>query len=172
MYLPDQKSNEQKALTKVSDNLIKKLKIQKIQKPIILHFYNPKCQCSKFNWKEFETLATKYENEIHCIVFIEKNRLEQSEINGLNQKFKNVLFIQDDKGFYADKFNIQKTPQAIVINEQKNIIYQGNYNIARFCTNQQTSYVKKAIAMLMKETTYNQEELIGMNTYGCQIKTN
>ena len=172
LYLPEQKSIEQNELKALPKHLAKELKIKEVNKPLILHFYNPKCQCSKFNWKEFETLAKEYSNDINCIVFIEKNKLDSSEFKGLNEKFKNVQFKKDYDGYFAEQFNIQKTPQAIVIDTDQKIIYQGNYNIARFCTNQQTSYVKKAIAMLMKETTYNPEELIGMKTYGCQIKTN
>lgn len=118
------------------------------QKPVFLHFYNPRCPCSRFNAEEFRSLVKLYSSSIDFRVII------QSENENAVNKFRNkyaldVPVIFDRDGKISDECGIYSTPQAVILDQNSVIYYKGNYNKARFCNSKETRFAAKALDHLI-----------------------
>ena len=117
--------------------------------PTLLHFFNFDCPCSRFNLKEFESLAHRYKSKVNFFVVI------QSENDNAVEQFKrkyelDVPTILDKEGILSDKCGIYATPQAVLLDQNSTLYFKGNYNKARFCTTKETKFVELAIGYLIK----------------------
>ncbi len=138
-------------------------------KNTLLHFFSDNCACSRFNMKEFERLAKKYEDDIDFFVVIQSDKQEDLE------EFKSdyeldILTILDKDGSISDICGIYATPQAVIIDEQSKLYYKGNYNKARFCTRKETRFVQVALDNLLQgEELPPYVELAVTQPYGCTL---
>ena len=118
----------------------------------LLHFYNPNCPCSKFNYSNFESIQRAYQYDINSYLIV------QGSLNGLNTKFRSSLremkvkVITDHDKEIAKKCGVYSTPQIALVDQNHNLYYKGNYNQSRYCTNPQTNYAKIAIERLLIDT--------------------
>jgi len=118
-------------------------------KPTLLHFFNFDCACSRFNMRDFESMAKQYGNDVNFYVVI------QSEDEGDRDRFKkkydlDIPTILDKDGTISDKCGIYATPQGVLLDKDFTIYFKGNYNLARYCTKKETKFAELAIGHLLK----------------------
>ena len=138
--------------------------------PVLLHFFNFDCACSRFNMKEFERLSIRNKNKIQFMVIIQSN--DEDDLQRFEEKYEltNVPLILDKDGAISDLCGIYATPQAVILDAESQIYFKGNYNKARFCTKKQTKYVDIALTHLLKnEPLPLYIEYALTEPYGCSL---
>ncbi|HZI23935.1 MAG TPA: TlpA disulfide reductase family protein, partial [Chryseolinea sp.] len=118
-------------------------------KPTLLHFFNFDCPCSRFNMRDFESMAKQFGNDVNFYVVI------QSADEHGHERFKkkyglDIPTILDKDGSISDKCGIYATPQGVLLDKEFTIYFKGNYNIARYCTKKETKFAEIAIGHLLK----------------------
>jgi hypothetical protein len=134
-------------------------------KPLFLHFFNPACPCSRFNFRHFKWLADKYGDRVDFkIVLMSSKRYTEQEIQ---DKFDTRLPVVSDSSVAA-ACGVYATPQAVIIDEGQQLYYRGNYNSSRYCTDAKTEYARIALDSLLdkKNIHFNSSAL---TAYGCKL---
>ncbi len=138
-------------------------------KPILIHFFNPDCPCSKFNIKHFNALLHKYKNKIDFYVVV-KSDDESTDVSEFKNKFpQNVIILNDMDNKIAKNCGVYATPQAVVINKDKVLFYRGNYNKSRYCTLRESSYADIAIDSMLAGKKSPVFDNLAYVAYGCEI---
>ncbi|MBL8910953.1 MAG: hypothetical protein JNM17_09650, partial [Archangium sp.] len=66
----------------------------------------------------------------------------------------------------ADALAVYSTPQAVLLDGARTLIYSGNYNTSRYCTDPKTEFVRLALEQLDRDTAAPLPEL---PAWGCQL---
>jgi len=134
-----------------------------------IHFYNPNCPCSKFNFATYKELVKNYSSDFECFAVVQ-NTLEGISSADLDYlKRLNVTLIADDNKRLATALGVYATPQIVLLDENNAIYYRGNYNQARYCTNAATSFAQIAMdSLLVKSQFYF--PATAFTAYGCTLE--
>jgi hypothetical protein len=71
----------------------------------------------------------------------------------------------------AARCGVYSTPQAVIIDAHENLFYRGNYNRARYCTDEKTSFAKMALEGLLHNDLAQSFSPLALKAYGCQLPT-
>ena len=115
-------------------------------KPVLLHFYNPDCPCSRFNIQHFNSLVNQYGDEIQFVIIPVTKK--QTTVNDILKKFDVTVPVIFDTTLAAD-CGVYSTPQAVLIDTNRQLFFRGNYNKNRYCSDKQTEYARLAIVKLL-----------------------
>lgn len=142
-------------------------------KPTLIHFFNPLCVCSKFNYQHFEFLTKKYEKEVNFIVAL---HLKQGEVFDQDE-FQNdigqsIIVVDDSSEELAKQLGVYSTPQAVIIDTSQSIYYRGNYNRARFCTSKNTNFVLLSLQAVINGQELPHFDNTAIQPYGCELPAN
>ena len=135
----------------------------------LLHFFSYSCACSRFNMKEFERLARKFKDSIDFYVVIQSS--DEDDLIRFQDKYElQIPTILDKEGLISDACGIYATPQAVILNDESELYYKGNYNKARFCTRRETRYVDMALNFItaQKELPLDIQNM-ATQPYGCSL---
>ncbi|BAV04636.1 AhpC/TSA family protein [Filimonas lacunae] len=136
-------------------------------KPVLLHFFNPDCPCSRFNIPYFTSLVHKYNSQAaFAIVLMTPKHYTEKEIQ---DKFHiNIPVITDAS--LAATCGVYSTPQAVIIDAEQHLYYRGNYNKSRYCQNTETNYAEIALnALLLHTPSTVLYDSNALRAYGCQL---
>lgn len=137
------------------------------EKPILIHFFNPECPCSKFNIPHFISLYNQYGNQIQ-FVFVALPKSQPISEAALREKYNLKMPIYFDKTL-AENCGVYSTPQAAIIDKDDKLFFRGNYNRNRYCTDKQTEFVRQAIQSILNNSNYIEKDLRAMISYGCTL---
>ncbi|WAC13179.1 TlpA family protein disulfide reductase [Dyadobacter pollutisoli] len=135
-------------------------------KPVFLHFYNPKCPCSRFNQSHFQSLVREYGQEIDFVVVVLSDQKYTAE------KIQDKIGVDIDVIFdpsLAVRCGVYATPQAALLDREQKLYYRGNYNASRYCTDEKTAYAKNAIEALLKSQMLPIWSAKALKSYGCTM---
>lgn len=136
------------------------LGITSLKKLTLIHFFNPECPCSKFNTKHIQYLAAQYSKHVEFLAYSTSGSLPT------NYPIE-VRLDADDK--MAKQLGVYSTPQAVLLDAEGKLLYRGNYNKSRYCSNRNSEYVVQAIeSALHKKSTIAIMQISGL-PYGCEI---
>jgi hypothetical protein len=135
-------------------------------KPLFIHFFNPDCPCSKFNISHFKSLVKQYSNQatFAIVVMTNKNYTAQQ----IQNKFDLNIPVLFDTSL-ASSCGVYSTPQAVIIDNNQQLFYRGNYNRSRYCTDKKSNYAQEALDSLLhnnRSIIFNQ---FALRAYGCQL---
>jgi len=129
----------------------------------LLHFYNPDCPCSRFNRDHLEDLISRYQAEVQFIVVV------QDEEKALPDAFRHAQPVYDAEGKIADLCGVYSTPQAIILDQEGEIIYRGNYNRARYCSTRDTWFTEMVIKAKLAGQPVPVLSDLAYQAYGCNL---
>ena len=116
---------------------------QQTTKPIWLHFFNPSCPCSQFNLDHVRNLIAEFGSRVDVIAVLEAT--DPDALAKFQQLHLKCTAIVDHGGLIAKQTGVYATPQGVVLNEHHKLVYRGNYNLGRYCTESETEFVRLAI---------------------------
>jgi hypothetical protein len=149
--------------------------------PVLLHFFNPACSCSRFNLEHLRTLVRRYAGQVRFLAVVQdtgdigpgssaRERAAEPGESSLRQRVEELglgmPIVSDHGGTIARQAGIYATPQAVLLDHASRIIYRGNYNRTRYCSDARTEYVRMAIDDLLASRALNLPET---RAYGCAL---
>lgn len=148
-------------------NLGQAFDLQANNRPLFLHFYNPKCPCSRFNIPHFQALVQQYQPQVDfgVVVMAQDDSYTEEEIQG---KLDLDIPVAFDPAI-AQACGVYSTPQAVLLTADRNLYFRGNYNKSRYCTNKDSNYAQQAIDLLLDECTNPVFVTAATKSYGCQL---
>ncbi|WP_342648591.1 redoxin domain-containing protein [Mucilaginibacter sp. CSA2-8R] len=135
-------------------------------KPLLLHFFNPDCPCSRFNIKHFKTLISTYGDQTNFVVVLMNN--SKYSAAQVKEKFNLSVPVIDDAPL-AKSCGVYSTPQAAIIDVQGKLYYRGNYNTTRYCTNTKTEFARIALDSLLNHKGPGRFNRLAATAYGCSL---
>jgi hypothetical protein len=136
-------------------------------KPLFLHFFNPGCPCSRFNAEHVKSLIKTYKDDASfaIVVMAEKNKYTAEQIQDRFNAKVPVLFDNS----IAETCGVYSTPQAVIINKNSTLVYRGNYNKARYCTDKNTEFARIALESLLNDDQMPEFGQLALTAYGCKL---
>jgi thioredoxin-related protein len=135
-------------------------------KPLLLHFFNPDCPCSRFNIKHFKSLVQAYSDRANFVVVLMNNRKYTTK--QVKDKFDLTVPVTNDASLAA-ACGVYSTPQAAIVDTQGKLYYRGNYNTTRYCTNTKTEFARMALDALLSHQTAIHFNRLAVTAYGCSL---
>lgn len=140
--------------------------IKTAERPILIHFFNPDCPCSKFNISHFNSLVKKYNTEINFYVIV-LNKSDYTE-EAIQEKFDiNSPILFEPK--VAELCGVYSTPQAVLMDTNQVLFYRGNYNKNRYCTEKESNYAQIAIESLLNKKKKVEFSPLALKAFGCTL---
>lgn len=135
-------------------------------KPLLLHFFNPDCPCSRFNISHFKSLIKQYKNEVDFAIVLMTNK--QYKAKQIQEKFDLDIPVITDKSL-AIICGVYSTPQAALLDRDNRLYFRGNYNQSRYCSDKRTEYARIAIQSLLYSKNVLNINPLAMRAYGCRL---
>ncbi len=149
-------------------------------RPLLLHFFNPDCPCSRFNAEHVRALRQRFGDRVHFVAIAQvvdgQSRTEQNRsLDAIGHLFGSDLEATvDEDGSIASACGVYSTPQAVIVSGGSNrtLLFRGNYNTARYCTAPETEFVRLALEALVDGRSIPLPTREVMVAYGCELPTN
>jgi hypothetical protein len=135
-------------------------------KPVVLHFFNPDCACSRFNIPHFKSLVNTFGDKVDFVIVPVTTRpITAAEIR---DSFDLDIPVLLDTTI-ARVCGVYSTPQAAVIDLNDKLYYRGNYNKSRYCADKKTEYARHALESLLNSDTTLVFDPLALKAYGCKL---
>lgn len=137
-------------------------------KPLLLHFFNPECPCSRFNIKHFQSLVRTYGDRMDFAIVALSDDKELSA-QSIRERFNLELPVYQNEAI-AEICGVIATPQAVILDASGKLFYRGNYNKSRYCTDPQTDFARMAIDSLLRHPKARPAlDADALVAYGCAL---
>ena len=137
--------------------------------PVLLHFFNPKCPCSRFNLDHLRYLVQNYRGSVQVIAVLQGDAREDL-LRAFEKLHLGIPAVADQSGAIASSLGVYATPQAVVLDHVGRLFYRGNYNTTRYCTNRQTEFARIALdAVLAGQISPFRSSPLMSVAYGCPL---
>ena len=136
------------------------------RRPVLLHFFNPACPCSRFNVRHFLSLVRTYEKQVTFCAVVPPNA-DLTEAAALLDG--RVRVIADTERRWSRRCGVYASPQAVLLDANGNLYYRGNYNRNRYCTRKETSFAEMALTALTNHRSAPMFGAAATTAYGCQL---
>lgn len=134
--------------------------------PVLLHFFNPDCPCSRFNIKHVRELAAQYGNKVSFAVVLMTKKDYTAQ--AIQDRFGLSMPVIKDTSL-ASICGVYSTPQAVILDQYHQLYYRGNYNRTRYCTDKKTNYAQQALEALLTNRERLPVDRWACTAYGCQL---
>ena len=138
-------------------------------RPILLHFFNPDCPCSRFNLDHVRKLHRQFGDRVDFVAVLEGTNAErlQQQFAQLNLPLRCIV---DGDRSLAEVTGVYATPQAVILDRQQKLFYRGNYNTSRYCVAPQTEFARLALeSLLQKSSEPSPHSIAATRAYGCSL---
>lgn len=138
-------------------------------RPLLLHFFNPACSCSRFNLDHVHGLQKKFGDRVQFVAVVQAE-IEDHELPELEKELDDLglglPYVLDRNGLIAAEAGVYSTPQAVIVDEGHRLFYRGNYNISRYCVDRRTEFARLALESLVAKQSVTFPET---EAYGCEL---
>ena len=140
------------------------------RKPLLLHFFNPDCPCSRFNVPHFRELVKQFGQKVgFAVVLMTDKEYSPDDIRRGFDLPGNIPVVRDS--LLAAACGVYSTPQAVVVDTSGQLFYRGNYNRNRYCTDEKSSYARLALESLLHHDLHPIFDPQAIQAYGCKLPT-
>jgi hypothetical protein len=138
--------------------------------PVLLHFFNPYCPCSRFNLDHVRELRHEFGARVAFVGVIQATVQDESERKDIERRLADLGFdlpyVVDVSGTIAKEAGVYSTPQGVLVDDHAALVYRGNYNVSRYCTDRRTQFVRLALESLVGSGVSMPPDT---PAYGCQL---
>lgn len=143
------------------------LRLQKHDKPVLLHFFSPSCPCSRFNLRHFSELYKTYGKKVNFYA-VTPSLQDLEKAKGYLPEDITVIHDTDER--LAKACGVYSTPQAAILKADNTLYFRGNYNRSRYCTDKATNYAEIALKALLQNRPLPAFDSAATVSYGCAIE--
>lgn len=135
--------------------------------PVLLHFFNPSCPCSRFSIDHLRGLYNRHHKRVHFLAVLQGDSQDlQGDFNQLNLPMPSIV---DTDGAIARATGVYSTPQAVLIDSSSSIYFRGNYNVSRYCTTPETAFASIALESMLRNQPPPNFPLTASIAFGCPL---
>jgi len=139
-------------------------------RPLLLHFFNPDCPCSRFNQDHVRDLIRTHRGRVTIVAVIEpEGGPVQARAVANAERELGVPVLLDADGSLAKRMGVYSSPQAVVVTAAGALYYRGNYNLARYCTDTQTEFARLALEHVLAGAPKYEAPVQARIAYGCPL---
>jgi len=139
-------------------------------RPLLLHFFNPDCPCSRFNQDHVRDLIRTHRGRLTIVAVIEpEGGPVQARAVANAERELGVPVLLDADGSLAKMVGVYSSPQAVVVTAAGALYYRGNYNLARYCTDTQTEFARLALEHVLAGAPKYDAPVQARIAYGCPL---
>lgn len=149
-------------------------------RPLLLHFFNPGCPCSRFNAEHVRELHERFAGRVRFIAVLQVEELPTADERdkclavaeaALGPGLETVI---DEGGKIAAACGVYSTPQAVFLTagDHHTVLFRGNYNASRYCADPRTEFVRLALEAYVKGEPPPPEPPAATLSYGCELPAN
>ena len=139
-------------------------------RPLLLHFFNPDCPCSRFNLDHVRDLIRAHKDRVTIVAVIEPEGAPVAAHAVANaERDLGVPVLLDADGSIAARVGVYSSPQAVLVTPAGLLYYRGNYNLARYCTDSQTEFARIALEHLLAGDPTYDAPVQARIAYGCPL---
>jgi hypothetical protein len=137
-------------------------------RPLLLHFFNPGCPCSRFNLDHIRDLTRAYGDRVNIVAVLEEDSTEKLT-EGFRRTGLPIEAVVDSNRTLATALGVYSTPQAVILDARGTLIYRGNYNSGRYCVDRRSDYARIALDALLAFRPQPALEPAAFIAYGCRL---
>jgi hypothetical protein len=137
-------------------------------RPVMIHFFSDTCPCSRFNVDHIRYLKRSLGSKTRFFAVVEAKNAD-SALQNFAKLDLGIPAVADTTEGIAKRYGVYSTPQAVILTPEGQLVYRGNYNVSRYCTDVKTQFARIALeAYLHGENPpiFPQEAGIA---YGCEL---
>jgi hypothetical protein len=143
------------------------------RRPLYLHFFNPDCPCSRFSQDHVRDLIREFRNRVRIVAVIEpEGGTVSARTVAAVERDLGVPTLLDGDGSIARAVGVYSSPQAVVVTSGGALYFRGNYNLARYCTDERTAFARLALEHLMAGAPAYAAPRAARVAYGCPLPSN
>jgi hypothetical protein len=142
-------------------------------RPLFIHFFNPDCPCSRFSRDHVRDLIRTYRDRVTIVAVIEpEGGVVSAETVADVERDLGVPTVLDGDGSVARAVGVYSSPQAVVVTTAGALYFRGNYNLARYCTDERTAFTRIALEHLLAGAPAYAAPREARLAYGCPLPSN
>ena len=134
-------------------------------RPLLLDFYNADCPCSRFNRDHVRALLDRFARDVTFVAVVETAGASE---DGPVDSGIAMPHVVDRGAAIAKSLGVYSTPQAVLLEGDGRLVYRGNYNTSRYCTEPRTQFVRIALENVLQRRVAAAEPEAGV-AYGCAL---
>jgi hypothetical protein len=139
-------------------------------RPLLLHFFNPVCPCSRFIQDHVRDLIRVHQGRVTIVAVIEpEGEPVAAQAVARAERELGVPVLLDADGSIASRLGVYSSPQAVVVTPGGTLYYRGNYNLARYCTDSRTEFARIAIEHVLAGDPKYDAPAQARIAYGCPL---
>lgn len=142
--------------------------VQAGDRPVLVHVFSAECPCSRFNLDHVRELQRRFGERVAFVAVLEGSE-EASAVSEYRALDLGVPYVFDADGRLARALGVYATPQAVVLDASRQVVYRGNYNTSRYCVDPTTQFVRKALECLLDGTPVPEFGPSASVSWGCPI---
>lgn len=136
-------------------------------RPVLIHFFNPSCPCSRFNISTLASLVQQYRSRVDFAVVLVTGNSTYSDHDFESRYGLHVPVLHDTT--LARRCGVYSTPQAVILDQNNRLYYRGNYNSSRYCINETTSFARIALDSVLRHVPSPSFAIAATRSYGCSL---
>jgi len=137
-------------------------------RPLLLHFFNPSCPCSRFNVDHVRALAARFAADVTVVAV-----LAEGAPAGMQAAYRtlqlDVPHYVDADHRLADALGVYATPQAAILDRDGRLFFVGNYNRSRYCREHATEFARIALEAAVARARPPAVRPAAAVAYGCPL---
>jgi hypothetical protein len=147
---------------------IERLRARRAGQPILLHFFNPSCPCSRFNTGHVRELSTRFRDEVLVVAVLAEGDAATMRAAYSRLALDVPYFVDADRRL-ADALGVYSTPQAAIVDRDGRLAYVGNYNRTRYCRERDTEFARIALEAVVARRPQPLLAAAATTAYGCPL---
>jgi hypothetical protein len=149
---------------------IDRLRAEQPGRPLLLHFFNPSCPCSRFNVDHVRALWSRFGGEVTVVAVLAEG--EPSVMRAAYRALAlDVPFYVDADHRLADALGVYATPRAAILDGAGRVYFVGNYNRTRYCRERNTEFARIALEAAVAGARSPAMTPAATVAYGCPLPT-
>jgi hypothetical protein len=137
-------------------------------RPLLLHFFNPTCPCSRFNLEHVQRLLQAYGDRVTFVAVLAQDA--PATLVAAYERLGLAMPYHVDDGRLAAAVGAYSTPQAAILDAQARLVYRGNYNVTRYCRDRHTEFARLALDHLLTGQPRRPFPAAATTAYGCPLR--
>ena len=147
---------------------MERLRAERPGRPILLHFVNPSCPCSRFNVDHVRALVSRFRDAVTVVAVLADG--DPAAMRAAYQTLRlDVPHYVDADRRLAEAVGVYATPQAAILDGDGRIYFVGNYNRTRYCRDRETEFARIALEAVVVNARPPATVPAAAIAYGCPL---